>query len=178
VNGLLKEPLLHFLATGALAFCVNAMVNTPSGEGGGSSVVVVGEAWLVRFLQYLSQNPAKERALARLEALSPAQRQQLIDAYVREEVLHREAQALGLDKNDQAIRQRLVQRMRAADAVLAGGRGGGWHPRPNGNCARTSLAGKPTTRFLRRSPSPTSSSPTRSMATPAQSKRQRYCSGS
>ena len=61
------------------------MVNTPSGEGGGSSVVVVGEAWLVRFLQYLSQNPAKERALARLEALSPAQRQQLIDAYVREE---------------------------------------------------------------------------------------------
>ncbi|MDE0274233.1 MAG: hypothetical protein OXP11_23835 [Gammaproteobacteria bacterium] len=110
MNGLLKEPLLHFLAAGALVFGVNAMVDPPS--GGGSGVVVVEESRLVRFLQYLSPNPAKELALARLEALSPAQRQQLIEAYVREEVLHREALALGLEANDQAIRRRLVQRMR------------------------------------------------------------------
>ena len=94
-----------------MVFCVNAMVNSPSIEGEGSGVVV-DESRLVRFLQYLSQNPAREQALARLEALTPAQRRQLIDAYVREEVLHREARALGLDKNDQAIRQRLVQQMR------------------------------------------------------------------
>ena len=38
-------------------------------------------------------------------------RQQLVDDYIRDEVLFREALALNLDNNDQLIRRRLIQKM-------------------------------------------------------------------
>ncbi|MBY0420889.1 MAG: peptidyl-prolyl cis-trans isomerase, partial [Parvularculaceae bacterium] len=41
--------------------------------------------------------------------LGPKERRRLIDDYVREEALYREAKALGLDANDYVIRQRLVE---------------------------------------------------------------------
>jgi hypothetical protein len=43
--------------------------------------------------------------------MSENKRQQLVDDYVREEVLFREALALNLDNNDQLIRRRLIQKM-------------------------------------------------------------------
>ena len=38
-------------------------------------------------------------------------RKQLVDDYIRDEVLFREALALNLDNNDQLIRRRLIQKM-------------------------------------------------------------------
>ncbi len=48
-------------------------------------------------------------AAARLDALGDAELSRLIDDYVREEALHREALALGMDQNDYVIKQRLIQ---------------------------------------------------------------------
>jgi hypothetical protein len=42
---------------------------------------------------------------------TPEERARLIDAYVREEIMVREAEALGLDRGDRVIRQRLQQKM-------------------------------------------------------------------
>ena len=46
-----------------------------------------------------------------LKALSVEDRQRLVDDYARNEALFREAMALNLDKNDQVIRRRLIQKM-------------------------------------------------------------------
>ena len=48
-------------------------------------------------------------AAARLDTLSDAARERLIDDYVREEALYRQALALGMDKTDYVIKRRLVQ---------------------------------------------------------------------
>ena len=52
-----------------------------------------------------------EEARQALEALSAEDRQRLVDDYAREEALFRDAIELNLDKNDQIIRRRLIQKM-------------------------------------------------------------------
>jgi parvulin-like peptidyl-prolyl isomerase len=52
-----------------------------------------------------------EQAMVALKALSDEERQQLVADYARNEALFREAMALNLDKNDQVIRRRLIQKM-------------------------------------------------------------------
>jgi hypothetical protein len=52
-----------------------------------------------------------EEAAQSFDAATPAVRQDWIDRYVREEALVREARALGLDRDDELIRRRLVQQM-------------------------------------------------------------------
>jgi parvulin-like peptidyl-prolyl isomerase len=43
--------------------------------------------------------------------MSPEERQQLVDSYVREEAMARQARAMGLDDVDYVIRQRLIQKI-------------------------------------------------------------------
>jgi hypothetical protein len=52
-----------------------------------------------------------DQAEAALTAMSADDRQRLVDDYARNEVLFRESMAIGLDKNDQIIRRRLIQKM-------------------------------------------------------------------
>jgi hypothetical protein len=48
-------------------------------------------------------------AAARLDGMSDAELDRMIRDYVREEALHREALALGMDKNDYIIKRRMIQ---------------------------------------------------------------------
>lgn len=105
----LREPLLHFLLAGAALYLLYAM--TGGGREGDSRHIVVDRAALLRHMQYQARAFEPEVFAASLDAMSAAERQQLIDAYVREEVLYREAQALGLTQGDYVLRQRLVQKM-------------------------------------------------------------------
>jgi len=66
---------------------------------------------LVQFMQLRAKTFKPADAMAALKALSASERQLLIDDYARAEVLFREAMALNLDKNDQIIRRRLIQKM-------------------------------------------------------------------
>ena len=81
--------------------------------------IQVGEEQLVRFYQYQASIPDRKEALRRVSELSPEHLSRLVDAFVEEEVLVREAVSLGLDKNDQAMRQRLVQKARYALQAFA-----------------------------------------------------------
>ena len=119
----LKEPLLHFLAAGLGLFVLFEAVSDER-AGLGNDVILVDRAALLTFIQYRAKAFEPEIAAARLDAMSAAERQRLIDDYVREEALHREALALGMDGSDYIIKRRLIQKVEFlaqgfADAVSA-----------------------------------------------------------
>ena len=108
---LYKEPLIHFLLMGACLFVLYIGINgdiVPDNE----TTITITEDNLLGFIQYRSRKFNEQDAAGQLQAMSQQQRQQLTDAFIREEVLYREAKALALDSNDYVARQRLIQQMR------------------------------------------------------------------
>jgi hypothetical protein len=102
VHRLLKEPLLHFLGIGALLFAVYAWLN-PQAAGPDDRVIEVTPGTVQRLEDAWTRQwrrPPDEGELAGL-----------IEDHIREEVLYREAVALGLDRDDTIIRRRLAQKM-------------------------------------------------------------------
>jgi hypothetical protein len=97
---LLREPLLHFFAIGAAIFAAHALLN---GEAPRPDVVVVGRGRI--------DSLAADFAATHGRPPDAAERDGLIQAWVREEILSREALALGLDREDAVIRDRLRQKM-------------------------------------------------------------------
>jgi hypothetical protein len=98
---LLREPLAHFLLGGAALFLLHGLVAVDSGAG--PDQIVVGETQvrnLARTFERTWMRPPTSGELAGL-----------IDDFVKEEVLYREALALGLDQNDLIVRRRLRQKM-------------------------------------------------------------------
>ena len=104
----LREPLVHFLAIGIGLFVLFDLV-VPEDSNLDSKTIVVDRDALLTFVQFRSKAFNPEVAAARLDALGDAELSMLIDDYVREEALHREALALGMDQNDYVIKQRLIQ---------------------------------------------------------------------
>lgn len=105
---LLREPLLHFLAIGLGLFVLFDLV-APEEDGVDEKTIVVDRPALLTFIQFRSKAFNPEVAAARLDGLSDSELERLINDYVREEALHREALALGMDQNDYVIKQRLIQ---------------------------------------------------------------------
>jgi PPIC-type PPIASE domain len=99
---LLREPLLHFLLLGFGLFLLSSALGGSSGKSSSSDIVVTSGriASLVQSWQLIWQRPPTESEL-----------QGLIQDYVREEVLCREAISMSLDKDDTVIRNRLRQKM-------------------------------------------------------------------
>ena len=108
MNRFLREPLVHFLAIGIGLFVLFDLV-APEESNLDSKTIVVDRDALLTFVQFRSKAFNPEVAAARLDALGDAELSRLIDDYVREEALHREALALGMDQNDYVIKQRLIQ---------------------------------------------------------------------
>ena len=106
----LKEPLVHFLAAGLGLFVLFGIVNRDEPDAD-PNVVTVDHDALLTFVQYRIKAFNPTLAEEKLSSLSDDELQRLIDDYVREEVLHREAVALGLGEDDYIIRRRLVQKL-------------------------------------------------------------------
>ena len=107
---ILSEPLVHFLAAGVGLFVLFGIVNRDE-PNDDPNVVIVDHDALLTFVQYRIKAFNPELAEKKLQSLSDEELERLIDDYVREEVLHREALALGLDEDDYVIRRRLVQKL-------------------------------------------------------------------
>lgn len=107
---ILREPLLHFLIAGGAIYLLFAWWGGDAARSDPHRILV-DRAALLQYMQYQAQAFEPKTFAAQLDAMTPAQRQQLIDDYVREEVLYREAKALGLERGDYVMRQRLVQKM-------------------------------------------------------------------
>lgn len=100
MNKILREPLVHFLAIGALMFGVYALVANRSRD---PDTIVVAQGQIDMMTAVFERT--WQRAPTRDEV------QGLIDGYVREEVFYREGMAMGLDRDDQLIRRRVRQRL-------------------------------------------------------------------
>lgn len=111
MNRLIKDPLTHFLVLGAVIFAVYPVFDERGAPEPDADTIVVDEAALLRFIQFRSRAFNEEHFREQLASMPADELQLLIDDYVREEVLFREATKLGLDEDDYIIRRRLVQKM-------------------------------------------------------------------
>ena len=109
----LREPLVHFLLLGAALFVV-AQSWGPGREVTGSSKQIQLS------LDELNQLVLLFRSQWRREP-APEEFQRLVEARVQEEVLYREALAMGLDKDDTIVKRRMAQKMQflAEDVAAA-----------------------------------------------------------
>ncbi len=103
----LREPLLHFLLAGALIFAVMA----GRGPDVGERRIVVDAAVVAGIVEH------HIRAFRRPP--TPAELDDLIRDHVRTEIYYREALALGLDRDDDAVKKRLRNKMLAIAATSA-----------------------------------------------------------
>ena len=97
----LQEPLLHFLLIGAALFVLFYQVADP--ETVSDNRIIISETDIDRMITLF------ERKLQRL----PTQQELngLVEAQIREEVLYREALAMGLDQDDTIVRRRMAQKV-------------------------------------------------------------------
>jgi hypothetical protein len=108
----LRDPLLHFLVAGAALFAAHGLIHPGDTTGTGDGKrIVVDRAALTTFLQYQSAAFQPKYFEAQFDGLTADGRKALIDKYVQEEALVREARAMGLDQGDYVIRRRMVQKM-------------------------------------------------------------------
>ena len=105
---LAREPLTRFLALGGALFVVYALVQGGAGEAPGIDI----DRYEVRRLA--TQWEAQWR-----RPPSPSELERLINERVREEVLYRQALALGLERGDAVVRRHLAQKLTVAWADLA-----------------------------------------------------------
>jgi peptidyl-prolyl cis-trans isomerase C len=103
VRGLLREPLLYFILAGALIFAVYELLNPAANRTDQANRIVLTDNDLRQLaVQWLAQGRPTP---------TPAEMRALVEDRVSEEILFREAIALGLDKNDEIIKRRLAQKM-------------------------------------------------------------------
>lgn len=100
---LAREPLLWFLLAGAALFGVYRLLNPEAFDRPDRNRIVITPA-------DLTQMGVQWRARG-LPPLTAEQWKSLIETRVREEVLFREAVALGLDRDDTIVKRRMVQKM-------------------------------------------------------------------
>jgi hypothetical protein len=115
---ILREPLVQFLALGFVLFLVFSGFVRDAGEGPGHSgegqdpaEIRVERAALLAYVQMRTQEPSALANSRAFDALEIEARNIWVARFVREEALVREAKALGLDRDDDLIRRRLVQKV-------------------------------------------------------------------
>ena len=109
VRGVLREPLLHFMLLGAALFLVFEWAGND--DDAPDDEIRVDQAALMRFLTHRNPRLNVDSARAALETMTNAQRDALIEEYVRDEVLFRQARAIGLDAYDYTGRRRLIAQL-------------------------------------------------------------------
>ena len=105
---LIREPLVHFLAIATVLFGIGIL----RGEGTGPATnrIAITPGTVERLLQGFRltwQRPPTENEF-----------RGLVEDYLKEEVLYREALEMGLDRNDQIIRRRMRQKLEFLTADL------------------------------------------------------------
>ena len=99
MNSWLSEPVVHFVAAGLVLFAASKVLGTDSD----AHVIVI--------------TPQREAQLASRYAMqfgaspSTSTLSQLVDQEIEEEILFRHGVALGLDRDDEIVRRRVVQKM-------------------------------------------------------------------
>jgi hypothetical protein len=110
LRSFLREPLAHFLVLGVALFAGYSLFSGRAEEKA-SQRIEVGPSeveWLSANWEARWQRPPTEAEL-----------RGLADDWVRQEVLYREALKLGMDRDDEVIRRRMVQKIEFLTEDLA-----------------------------------------------------------
>jgi len=99
---LVREPLLHFLLIGFALFLAYNALRPAENKFGSNQIVLTPADFEQLAVTWLAQGRPPPTA---------AQMQSLVELKIREEVLSREAVALGIDKGDTIVKRRLAQKM-------------------------------------------------------------------
>ena len=99
---LLKEPLFHFLLIGVGLFFLFAQLNNEEEASNRQQILIKKSKIEILSGIFMEENsvPPTDKEI-----------QEFLKNYIREEVLSREAIAIGLDQDDRVIRHRLAQKM-------------------------------------------------------------------
>lgn len=120
MRAVIRDPLTHFIVLGALLYAAVVAFAPPADTGDTARHILVDRAALVEFIENRTSNFDADAVGKWLDQRAPAQLRAIINDYVSEEMRYREALALGLQSNDYAIKQRLVQKMDYLDDTDAG----------------------------------------------------------
>ncbi len=101
IKSALREPLVHFLVIGFLLFAVFGLVNDDRPARGDR--IEITNADIEQLVAIFSKQWQRQPSAQELQGL--------IDGRIREEVLYREALAMGMDKDDTIVRRRLAQKV-------------------------------------------------------------------
>ena len=98
----LREPLVHFMVIGAAIYLLYAVFAEPAAEATDKTIIVsAGEIeWMNTAWQKRWNRPPTSEEL-----------DGLIEQYIKETVLYREALTMGLNQHDTVIRRRLAQKL-------------------------------------------------------------------
>lgn len=105
---ILKEPLVYFLLLSSLLFLGFSFFEK---ESDNAQEIIVDRASLLGFIQQKAKVVEQDKLIKMFDAMPADKRSDWIDAYVKEEALYREAQALRLDENDPIIKGRVIQKL-------------------------------------------------------------------
>lgn len=110
MKSFLREPLVHFLALGALLFAIGIVRGEPATPGSTRIAITEGhvERLLEGFRMTWNRPPTEDEFRG------------LMEEFLKEEVLYREALGMGLDQDDQIIRRRLRQKLEFMTADFIG----------------------------------------------------------
>jgi PPIC-type PPIASE domain len=92
-----REPLLHFVLLGALIFGADAVLHPPPKD---DKVITVTKALRQSFIDNFDEDKTRTPSDAELE--------KMIESWVASEILYREGKALGVDRGDDMIRDRVA----------------------------------------------------------------------
>jgi hypothetical protein len=108
---IVREPLVHFVVLGALLFLAWSRVASQETGQPADHVIVVDQARLdhleTLWTAQWKRDPAPEEVAA------------ILERHLRQEVFYREALRMGLDQDDEIIRNRLAQKMEAVASDLS-----------------------------------------------------------
>ena len=108
VGKLLREPLLHFAVMGVVLFAVYGWVN--AGVSNAPREIVITQGQLDNLQAKFERTWQRPPSADELKGL--------VDQWVREEILYREGQARGLERDDPMVRRLVAQKMEfIADGV-------------------------------------------------------------
>jgi len=94
-----REPLLHFALLAGLLFAADRLL-----PGDARETILISDATVHHLVRQAEE--------AELRPLSLAERDEVVRAFVEEEILYREAYRRGLDRGDSMMRRNLILKMR------------------------------------------------------------------
>jgi hypothetical protein len=101
IKNIAREPLVHFIIIGAIVFALYSFIKGNYVDDNKSIQINKSEveAMINKWMAQMKRPPAKEEVDIFLED------------YVQREILFREAKAMGLDKNDIVVKNRMLQKL-------------------------------------------------------------------